>query len=320
MTCLITGASGFFGKALIEVLAQTKEERQFICLYNSNKWDICDPRFIWVQADLLDILCHQGLMEKYKPTHCIHLAWHVPPQNFWHAQENLEWLQASIYLFKAFCESGGRVFLGAGTLTEYDWSTGVLEEGKTPLLPNSLYGQCKKSLYEILKIIRASQYKDTVLIWSRIGYFFSVDEPSQKLISRLINSLITGAPLKLVDKNTKRPFAHVKYLGGFLANILLKQREDLVFNLSTTKTYALEEVVDFISSKLNTVPRNIAYGAYISPAREPLSIEIKTDILKGIFGNNIPDTFFDDLAEMIDIKLGRLPVLEGNKQKYTGVA
>jgi len=299
-TFLITGASGFFGNSLLQALQKSKANGRFICLYNSQKNEINDPRFTWVKANLLDPSTHREVMKKFHPTYCVHLAWHVPPQNFWHAPENLEWLQASIHLFKEFCEAGGKVFMGAGSLAEYDWSSGILDEETTPLIPRSLYGQCKKSLYEILKVIRDTNYQSTTLLWPRIGYFFGQNEPPQKLISKVINRIKTGGALNLVSKDMKRPYAHVKYLGESLAYVLLNQQEDLAFNLSASHSYTLEEIIKFVGNIFDASPQNIVYDSYHtrSLTPEPLVLSVHTDLLRKALGNPIADTFFEDLQEM----------------------
>ena len=302
-TILITGASGFFGKSFLEALQKNKADLRFICLYNSQKKEINDDRFTWVKVDLLDLSTHKELMQKFNPTHCCHLAWYVPPQNFWHASENLEWLQASVHLFKEFCESGGEVFMGAGSLAEYDWSSGILDEGSTPLVPRSLYGQCKKSLYEILKIIRDTNYQSTTLLWPRIGYFFGENEAPQKLISKIISGIKMGTQLNLVSKDTQRPYAHVKYLGESLSYIFLNQQEDLVFNLSASQSYTLEKIVEFVSKIFDVMPKHVVYGSYTicSLSSEPLLLDVRTYLLRKNLGNSIPDTFFEDIREMTKI-------------------
>jgi nucleoside-diphosphate-sugar epimerase len=300
-TVLITGASGFFGKSFIEALGQESlDDHQFVCIANIKTIEIQDPRFKVIQADLLDTTGHQALMEAIKPTHCVHLAWHVPPQDFWNAYENVEWLYASVSLFKAFCDTGGKVFIGAGTIAEYDWKTGILDEEKTPLMPNTFYGQCKKSLYEILTSIRNAHYKNTVLIWPRIGYFFGSSEPSLKLISRIIDSIKTSTLLKLVSKETRRPYAHVRYLGKVLAYLLLNQEEDLVFNLSANTGYTLEEIVNYVNNKVLQSSAQVSYDAYNTSSAQPITLEVKTLSLEKILKSNIQDTFFEDLKEMIE--------------------
>jgi len=297
-TVFITGASGFFGKALIQTLCQTNADHHYVCLYNSNRPAIEDYRLTWKKADLLDISLHGKLMAEFRPTYCVHLAWHFPPQKFWHAEENLDWLQASIHLFKAFCKSGGKVFMAAGSITEYDWFSGVLDEMCTPLNPQSLYSVSKKSLYELLKVIRDFHYEDTVILWPRIAYFFGINEPPQKLISHIIGNLKAGRPLDLISRDTKRPYAHVNYLGEILAYVLFNQREDIVFNLSASQSYSVGQIVDFIAPLYGRNPDQISYNLYKGPVTEPLSLDVNTTILREIMKKEIPDTFFEDLKKM----------------------
>ena len=299
-TYLITGASGFFGKSLLRALLQTRTEDQFICLYHSTMYNIDDARFTWVKADLLDLSMHKYIIEHYKPTHCVHLAWHVPPQNFWYAEENIEWLRVSTNLFKEFCEGGGKFFMGSGTLAEYDWSTGTLDEDKTILVPHSLYGQCKKSLHEILEVIRNTRYTDTALLWARIGYFFGEDEPAQKLITKVIQSLQTNKTLNLVGQDMIRPYAHVNYLGKALAHILLNYKKDLTFNISAAKGYTLKAIVDYIRNELQATEAVVHYNSYVGLIPEPLTINVSTNRLEKALGASIPDTFFEDIRQIIE--------------------
>jgi len=46
-TVFITGASGFFGKALIQALCQTNADHHYVCPYNSNRPAIEDYRLTW---------------------------------------------------------------------------------------------------------------------------------------------------------------------------------------------------------------------------------------------------------------------------------
>jgi nucleoside-diphosphate-sugar epimerase len=293
---LITGASGFFGQSIIEALQKDKNNFEAICVSHTKPILFPDSRFQFTRCNLLDLKEEKELIHHYKPTHLLHLAWYVSPQKFWTAFDNLNWLNASINLFKSFGDNGGKVFIGAGSLAEYDWSSGVLDEVKTPLLPNTLYGQCKKSLLEILLSIRNTYYPETKIIWPRIGYFFGPNEPKEKLIPKLIESIKNGLPINLAAAEFKRPYAHVKYLGKVLTKVLIQaDLKDTAFNMSASTSYPLGNIVDFVQAKLKKTFSETRYNAYPSA---PEQLEVKTDFLKSI-NCEIPDTFFDDLAEII---------------------
>lgn len=284
----ITGASGFFGKALLKSLSQTNHDFECFAVYNSKKNDVFDKRITWVQADLLDKEGTQKLIERLKPSHCVHLAWHVPPQKFWNATENVDWLYASINLFQTFCQNGGETFLGAGSLAEYDLSSGVLDENKTPLSPDTIYGQCKKSLYEVIKKVRDAHYPNVGILWPRIGYFFGPGEPQGKLISKLIHHIKNNIPLNLASADFSRPYAHIKYWGNTVLPLIFNEnKEDLTFNMSASKGYPLKDIATYIQSHFKDQATEINYGSYPST---PTSLYIKTNPMM-----EIPDTFFKDL-------------------------
>ena len=238
-------------------------------------------------------------MNTHKPTDLIHLAWDVPPGEFWHSMKNIDWLYASISLFKEFCDGGGKKFIGAGSSTEYDWFSGVLDEQTTPLIPSTLYGECKKSLHAILQQIQQRNYEQTVLIWARVGYFFGEQEPQQKLISKIINHLMIQTSLNLVSEIISRPYAHVKYLGEAFVHVLFNRGKNIDFNLSGSDQYTVKEIVEFIGRELQKSTNVISYGAYKSPIKEPDNLICNTDRLKKIIGYDMPTTFYEDLKEMI---------------------
>lgn len=297
MKILITGASGFFGKSLISSLEQSTEDFQCFCIYKKNAVHSSNNKFQWVQCDLLNADETEQLIKNIKPTRLVHLAWHVTPQQFWTAFENITWLHASINLFQAFCENGGKMFIGAGTLAEYDWTKGILDEKKTPLTPSTLYGQCKKSLHEIVTSIRNTHYQQTKIIWPRIGYFFGENEPEEKLFSKLIYNIKNGLATNLASPEFSRPYEHIKYFGEAISKLLMvKTLDDITFNMSASTSHALKEIVDFIQKNFEKKFTGLNYNAYPSI---PISLPVETAILKKELGFNTPDTFFEDLQTMV---------------------
>lgn len=295
---LITGASGFFGQALLHELIKSDEHYECYCVYHSKKTDISDNRLKWVQADCLDKIQINKIIAEFKPTHCVHLAWYVEPEKFWNAHENIDWLYSSFHLFDVFCKNGGRFFLGAGTLAEYDWASGVLDEETTPLIPATLYGQCKHNLHEIIRKWRDVHYQHVKILWPRIGYFFGPGEPKDKLISKLINSLKNDQVIHLASPEFSRPYAHIKYWGGALAQIILDfPRNDVTFNMSSSKNYSLKKIVSHIEKQKNMTSELIQFNAY--PAN-PLYLKVHNRILRETLKQNINDTFFHDLNFLME--------------------
>lgn len=296
MKILVTGASGFFGKHLLAQLKKNKSNFEVMYTGHNANFFMDDPRFAQRKIDLHDENHFKELMSSFQPTHMVHLAWFVSPGDFWDSEENVKWLYSSINLFKEFCKNGGKFFIGAGTLAEYDWSKGVLDEENTLLNPSTLYGQCKKSLCEIICKYRNAYFPETKIIWPRIGYFFGPGEPKEKLISKIIYNLENNAPIDLATRDFSRSYAHVKYLTQVMEICLFKDWDtDFIFNLSSEYLYRLEDMINFVTKILSLEKVQANYGIY---KVKPETLKIRIERMNNL-GVSIEDTFFHDLEEFM---------------------
>lgn len=296
MRILITGSSGFFGKALVRALQRTVSEFTCFCHYNKNHILYEDKRFRPVQSNLLDLTSHRELLENTKPTHIVHLAWSVHPGQFWDDPNNSLWKKATINLYKEFNASKGDIFIGAGTIAEYCWETEILDETKTKLKPHSFYGQCKLETYrELINIYNRSVHK-TAVYWGRIGYFFGENEPKEKLIPKIIDSLANGSSITTVASNLSRPYAHVRYLAeAILALLSAPSKENFALNISGDRQIKLSEIVSILEKALNKRAHSIEYRKV---ENQPLRLVIPTSILREYFNYSVPDTVYEDLAKL----------------------
>src|SRR5579872_3287549 len=115
MKILVTGASGFVGKACFDLLKDLGHEvigAIFKPLINAEFYPI----------DLLRIPYpnyFKDLLQEIKPTHLLHSAWDVK-SGYRDSSDNVEWLISSVKLIKDFFETGGQRAVTVGTCFEYD--------------------------------------------------------------------------------------------------------------------------------------------------------------------------------------------------------
>ena len=299
---LVTGASGFFGRAVAEELQKLPDSYRFTGVSQTERPQPADARWNFLQTDLLDHSTHRDLFTRTKPETCIHLAWHVPPKEFWTSPENEEWLVASVNLFREFCEAGGKTFIGAGSCAEYEWADGtVLNEKTTPLRPATLYGACKNRLREEITALRDQSYPGVTIIWPRIAYFFGEGEPAQKLFSRLAECLRKQEPMFLLARSASRPYAHVRHLGQCYAALAAGEFSDATFNLSGGHQRSFEEIVRFMATILGADDGVITFGAEKDHKGEPLNLEISTAGFQHYLGYEIEDSFFEDVRKFLGV-------------------
>src|SRR5262245_14759561 len=127
--CLVTGARGFVGRAIVAALVA--QGREVVALTSTAPEPHIDAS-AWRHADLMDPTAVRGLLNEIRPEILVHAAWDTSHGAFWASDANYKWVSASLGLFEAFRESGGRRIVAVGSCAEYDWSYGFCSERVTP--------------------------------------------------------------------------------------------------------------------------------------------------------------------------------------------
>lgn len=295
---LVTGASGFFGNSFLDLAGQLNQGDHLICVYFLHKQHSASQKAIeWVKADLKDPAQSKKLIEVHRPTHLIHLAWEVPPQNFWTCSENVDWVFASVNLFKYFCEGGGKHFISTGTMAEYDLTSRPLDE-RAPVNPQTLYGQAKACTHDLIRKVRDSLKSSSVIQWLRIGYFFGEHEPANKLFSSVATKMISHEPIHAISRDSVRDFGHARYVGTVLWKLLITQY-DGALNVSGGTNYTLGTILDHMAERTG-FKNTVNYGTYQTPSFEPLQIIPDISRMKGLLSVDPARTFFEDVDEFVD--------------------
>lgn len=294
-TTLITGASGFFGQALLRELASAENGMRFVCAYAKNFPALPNSRFVAERVDLMDARATKALLDRYQPEVCVHLAWEVPPKEFWTSPRNADWLEASVRLFRGFAERGGRRFVGAGTLAEYASEAEVYVEDETPLRPATEYGIAKERTHARMRESRDRDFPDTSLAWARLGAFFGPDEADGKLIPTLIRKFGVGEPVDLLPADTACSYAHVRYAAQGFRKLAFAEEGDVAVNLAAAYSHRLDEIVEAIREGFPGSASTVRYGVYSAPSG---TVRGRADGRRmDRLGIAIPDTLIEDLKE-----------------------
>ncbi len=262
---VVTGGTGFVGRNVLPLLAGSE-----VHVFDKNQGDL--KSVIWHAVDLSDVEKTKMLLREIQPTHLLHLAWFVPPNEFWTSTENVAWVYRSFELLKSFAETGGKRAVLIGSCAEYDWTIGdYCDENKTPLKPSTLYGAAKRSLFELATIYAANV--GLSLCWARLFFMFGAGEPETKFVAYLIKSLLKGEKAVCQNAGLVRDYLYIKEVAGALT-ILLEKDISGAINVASGEPLRIGDLAETIG-KITGRPDKIEFAEEVS-ASEPTFVVANT--------------------------------------------
>lgn len=246
-TVLVTGASGFIGREVLHALRRRGYEIHALSHHPAKKNAAVDG-VSWHCADLFERDAIRTLCSTLRPDGLIHLAWESSHGKYWRDPNNAEWLAASLLLLKEFIRSGGRRAVIAGSSAEYQWGgQNDLDEYLSPTIPESLYGTTKNALREVI----GKWAPDTGLNWTwcRLFNVFGPGEKVERLIPKVVSTLLKGQHLPFDRGTSIRDFLHVADAGDAIAALFQSSIQGPV-NVASGNAYTLHDVVLLIATYL----------------------------------------------------------------------
>lgn len=250
---LITGGTGFIGQNVVNELLHRGYEVHSLVY----------PPFAPEQAglfqyemNLMDNQAVKNFLEEHHFENLIHLAWYVGPKCHVH-NFNMDWTIATLNLIKFFVENGGKSFVGAGTISEYEYKYGYLLEDETPTDPQTLYGNSKNALYNIAKVY--CKGNNIKFKWPRIFNLYGPNEKPQRLMPSVINSCLKGEDVKVSDCLKFQDYLHVEDTARGIVEVFESDVEGAV-NICSGKPVQLRYIVNKIA-ELTDFKGKILWGA-----------------------------------------------------------
>lgn len=258
-TVLVTGGTGFIGSHCLGSLVARGLDVHAV---RGGRPASDVDGVTWHTVDLLDEREIAPLVDAVRPSYLLHLAWVATPGVFPSSMENFRWTEASLGLYRAFAEAGGRRVVTAGTSYEYDWRYGYCSEAVTPLVPDSVYGTCKKALSDLVDVFAERQGLSSA--WARVFFLYGPREYPERLVSSVILNLLAGTPAKCSHGEQIRDYLHVQDVADAFVSILLSEVTGSL-NIGSGAAVTLKSIVTTIGEKLER-PDLVELGAI--PARE----------------------------------------------------
>lgn len=245
---LITGATGFVGRAVAEnLVARGLPIRLVLRKGSSTKLNSSLSQLEIVETK-------DAFSEDYSwwahtcagARMVINLAWYVNPVDYLNSEKNLNCLTGTLEMVRGASTAGVTRIVGVGTCFEYDLGRGDLDALKTPLAPLTLYAASKVAAFQCLE--RWLEAKDIEFLWARIFYLHGTGEPATRLVPFLNSHLAAGREVPLSSGNQIRDFMDVDDAAALLTRAALSKTTG-AFNICSGKGVTVRELAERIADE-----------------------------------------------------------------------
>lgn len=236
---LVTGASGFIGKAVAHALSMHGFD---VHVCSSKPWQ--SSAFNTHVTDLLQPDAVYELFASVKPQYLVQLAWCTGHGSYWKDTANLDWLAANTHIARAFANNGGEYALFSGTSAEYNWTGKEPLDERSALSPASLYGAAK-----LASFISLESYFGQVGVgfgWARLFNPFGEHEDPRRLIPKICRRLIHGEEIYFDAGLEQRDFLHIDDLAEAFYCLLAARVQGAV-NVGSGYAMSIRNVVEEVA-------------------------------------------------------------------------
>jgi nucleoside-diphosphate-sugar epimerase len=268
MKIAITGATGFIGRHVRNVLAKTDHDIVLVARRSERAGEITARESI-VAADL-----HHERTDWFKlfgkPDAVLHLAWGGLP-NYMDAYHVEVELPMQSKFLKALIESGLKKLVVTGTCYEYGMSSGALSEDQETN-PNTPYGIAKDNLRK--ELFELQQRKNFDLTWARIFYPYGEGQSESSLYSQLKNAILSNQEFLMGNGRQVLDFIQVEKVASSLLSLLTSCMNLGVVNIGSGKP---QTVAAFVQEQIRIFQSDLVPSFGSIPDREYESVSFWSD-------------------------------------------
>jgi nucleoside-diphosphate-sugar epimerase len=277
-TVVLTGASGFVGRA---VLAQLCAQGYFVHAV-ARHMGRAQAGVQWHAADLRAAQ-GRGQVAGLAPL-MIHCAWDVTHGAFWTSDANAAWREASRDLADRFYGAGGEHLLALGTCAEYEARSPLPWNEARPIDPATPYGAAKAALHgDLMEMSGAAQG----LTWARLFHMFGEGEDARRLIPSLIGALREGRPAVVRSAQLVRDFASTAHVARALV-ALLDARAVGDYDIGSGQGHTLGEIAQMLAQHFG--PAAVVELGYASGPNDAEKMVPELAKLRAATGLGVEDT------------------------------
>ena len=269
MKIAITGATGFIGQHVRNVLAKTDNDVVLVVRYVERVGDKSAREEI-VAADLSQ--ARTDWFQLFgRPDIVLHLAWGGLPNYMDDYHVDVE-LPTQLRFLTALINSGLKKLVVTGTCYEYGISRGALSEDQETN-PNTPYGIAKDRLRKELFELRSTQHFD--LTWARIFYPYGEGQSESSIYSQLTRAISNNEKEFAIGSGTQMlDFIQVTTVAKALLAFVTEIKGIGLINVGSGEP---QTVIEFVERLICRFESNIVPKVGVINDREYESISFWSD-------------------------------------------
>jgi len=239
MRILVTGGSGFVGRAICRLLASRHD---LLVLTRSDGVAVPGTRLV---GDLGRPAAWRDEVIRFAPDCCVHLAWEgLPDYSFATSHRNFE---AGLALFDMLRGTSCRKVVGMGSCWEYGDVAGSVSEGTAPGR-QGLFAAFKSATYAVGRPLLAEN--GIGLAWLRPFFIYGPGQRATSLIPSCIEEVAAGRPPAVRTPEAINDFIHVDDVATATAAVLETERAEGIYNVGSGRPTRVGDVVNLVCRHL----------------------------------------------------------------------
>lgn len=280
MKILVTGASGFIGNHVINILLQ-QNHKIYATSSNSQKasyssWYSKVAYHAYTIGEELNEVDRRFFSQADS---IIHLAWDGLPD--FNSEKHVDIYQKNhLQFLSELSNLGLKRMCVVGTCLEYGLREGELFEDLRPQ-PVTNYGIAKNNLRINLEQL------DIQLTWIRLFYMHGQGQNPKSLIPQLAKAISEGKEsFDMSDGLQERDYLPVEKVAEYMVQLALSKKAKGIFNCSSGKPIKVRELVEeFVLKNNSNIQLN--FGVYSYPDYEPVRFWGNNEKLRRLIENDI---------------------------------
>ncbi len=248
MKIFLTGATGFIGKFVLDILVRNHHEVLALVRKEPDLLALESSSVNYLQGDLVDFERLKPQIKSFNPHVVIHLAWErIPDFSADICQSNLSQSIALIDFLTEQTQCQKIVF--AGSCFEYGLMQGACRESMHRE-PSSFFTWAKLSLLNYTAL--RCQQKNIKWVWMRIFYVYGPGQRKQSLIPTLIDSFLSHEMPTINNPFNANDFIYVQDVAQGFYQATVADIPSGIYNLGTGDATCVIDICELVEKQIHS--------------------------------------------------------------------